>query len=352
MRRVLILADTPGWCFARRAEALQLYAPSGWQITVDFLVGRCLTEIVYEHHDLVFLLAPHKAREMRVAFDIYDIRVPLLVSHNSGVGREGYSINDVLAAADYTIVNNYGAWRAGRFGVRDYRACNISNGVDLKLFRPTVPIAERPYRILWTGSEHKANDKNDVKGYQRILEPLSRLLDAKGIEHDFRIVGPGSAMRDEEMVDFYNSGQVLICTSTSEGTPNICLEAAACGTALITTPVGNMPELVRSGQNGFFLLDASNVIEPLTIIEAMRNHVCKAARAMLGDIQSWDWSVRAKWFYALFEALITRGAGNVAPFTYLRTSPEEIGSTTDRLRFDRKNGISPSNNRRPMPVEA
>ena len=55
------------------------------------------------------------------------------------------------------------------------------------------------------------------------------------------------------MRDFYQSLHVYVCASRSEGTPNPCLEAAACGLPVVTTPVGNMPEFVRDGVNGFFV---------------------------------------------------------------------------------------------------
>ena len=48
---------------------------------------------------------------------------------------------------------------------------------------------------------------------------------------------------DHQMIEFYNNIGTLICFSTSEGTPNPILEAAACGRNIITTNVGNVSEL-------------------------------------------------------------------------------------------------------------
>lgn len=326
MKRLLIIADRDGWCFARRAQALQRYAPDGWQVTIDYIADRQISEIVYEQHDLVFLLAPHKAREMRNDFTLRGIDVPLAISHNSGVGRKDYSLSEVLCAADYTIVNNYGAWACGMYGVKNYRACNISNGVDLKTFYPTIPFADRPKKIVWTASRNKADDKHDVKGYQKILTPLGRILAAKWWEVDFRVIEPDCPMMDDaELREFYSSAQVLICASSSEGTPNICLEAAACGAALITSPVGNMPELVQHGRNGF-LVRRYDTIGFHEAVEKSEPYLSEASANMMESIQSWDWSVRAPWFYALFSRIIERGAESVKPFTYLKVPPEGIGA--------------------------
>ena len=55
------------------------------------------------------------------------------------------------------------------------------------------------------------------------------------------------------MLDFYQSIDYYLCTSWHEGTPNPCLEAASCGVPLITTRVGNMPELVDDRENSFLI---------------------------------------------------------------------------------------------------
>lgn len=47
-----------------------------------------------------------------------------------------------------------------------------------------------------------------------------------------------------EMNDFYNKISCLICFSESEGTPNPVLEALSCGTNVISSYVGNVPEII------------------------------------------------------------------------------------------------------------
>ncbi|NHV60333.1 MAG: glycosyltransferase family 4 protein [Candidatus Verstraetearchaeota archaeon] len=50
-----------------------------------------------------------------------------------------------------------------------------------------------------------------------------------------------------------NKIKLLVIPSYSEGLPNILLEAMACGTPVLATPVGGIPDLLKEGETGFLL---------------------------------------------------------------------------------------------------
>jgi len=50
-----------------------------------------------------------------------------------------------------------------------------------------------------------------------------------------------------------NKIKLLVIPSYSEGLPNRLLEAMACGTPVLTTPVGGIPDLINEGETGFLL---------------------------------------------------------------------------------------------------
>jgi glycosyltransferase involved in cell wall biosynthesis len=52
-----------------------------------------------------------------------------------------------------------------------------------------------------------------------------------------------------EVAHLYNQSKMLVCASTSEGGPRVTVEAMACGTPVISTPVGIMLDLMESGKN-------------------------------------------------------------------------------------------------------
>lgn len=58
----------------------------------------------------------------------------------------------------------------------------------------------------------------------------------------------------------YHHGDILLLTSDYEGTPNVVLEAMACGLTIVSTNVGDVNRLITNEINGF-ILDFPNIEE-------------------------------------------------------------------------------------------
>jgi glycosyltransferase involved in cell wall biosynthesis len=85
-----------------------------------------------------------------------------------------------------------------------------------------------------------------------------------------------------ELAELYRQSRVVVCASYSEGGPRFTAEAMACGTPVISTRVGIMPDLIREGETGH-LYDGS--VEGLTRTLARvlddEPHRAKLARNLL-----------------------------------------------------------------------
>ena len=63
----------------------------------------------------------------------------------------------------------------------------------------------------------------------------------------------------DSMPELLNRIRLIVMPSYSEGLPNILLEAMACGTAVLATSVGAIPDIVQDGKTGF-ILESNNPI--------------------------------------------------------------------------------------------
>ncbi len=126
------------------------------------------------------------------------------------------------------------------------------NGVDTGFFRPARGGQAAGAAALLAGRLGGEPDQpgGGHRGVHEFIAPAVAAVDGA----ELCLAAREEKWRNRrEMLDFYHSLDVYVCASRTEGTPNPCLEAAACGLPVITTRVGNMPELIRDGENGFFV---------------------------------------------------------------------------------------------------
>jgi glycosyltransferase involved in cell wall biosynthesis len=89
-----------------------------------------------------------------------------------------------------------------------------------------------------------------IVGDGPLKESLSDIIKAKRLENFVKIVG---WVPRERLVDYYHRFKILVLPSYTEGLPNVILEAMACGTPVLATPVGAIPDIIKDGITGFLL---------------------------------------------------------------------------------------------------
>jgi len=107
----------------------------------------------------------------------------------------------------------------------------------------------------------------------------------------------------EEMPDFYTGIDCICIASDKDGTPNMLLEAAATGRTFIGNKIGNVPEFVREGENGFLLeeRDVDLYVEKLRWLKNHRIECWKMGYEARRTIErDWTWKKMAENYRAMF----------------------------------------------------
>jgi glycosyltransferase involved in cell wall biosynthesis len=208
----------------------------------------------------------------------------------------------------------------------------IPNGVDGRKFHPVPREVARertgsPAGRLVLAVGHLTQNK----GFDRLLGAFRGLLNLGGYEDvHVAIVGEGVFRKElERLVGFYGLGgrvrlvgaiphadlhlwygaSDLSCLfSRREGWPNVVLESIACGTPVLATPVGGVPEIIGSGPAGA-LAEGTNDALALALASALSRSWDRAAIARFAEKHTWE---RAADSVYRVLASVVAGAGGAA----------------------------------------
>ena len=285
MKKVLLITDSYNWATYFRAVNLKDNLSS-----FDFTITSFhdIDKYNFKKFDTVYVLnwpiysyIKHKISNNR--------NYRLVAGVSSHIGRPNAS----KMTKFFSIFDSIGV--SNKFLLKEFKRGGISGvvytpfGVNHNIFKKNTDPNDYKNVFGWVG-----NKTRSVKRYREIKKTFNEL----GPKYKLVTVGQGAGFSRERMSEFYNSIGTIICYSSSEGTPNPVLEAAMCGRSVISTNVGNVPELMsRVGE-----------FRPVVSRKSLRNSIVKHARCDLNDVggsihkialRHWTWRTRSKGFVPL-----------------------------------------------------
>lgn len=295
--RVLVLADVPNWAWARKAAALKKYLSGRIDVTVVYSTDHEATKTIRAAtHDLYHTFEVSQIGTIPVGWPM-TTGITAHVAQNwessrPGIMREwasraiGFHANSILLKREMEALIGRSVYY-------------VPNGVDEEFFGRN---RRRKSSKLAVGYVARPNVR---KGLDVVEEACKRA----GVEllPIVRKWKDKNVLSQAEMLDYYQDIHVLAVSSDMDGTPNPALEAAACECVVVSNRIGNMPEFIRNGANGYLtertvdgLAAALSDLaaRPISEVEAMG----RAARATV--LQDWTWQKRAIAYAEMWESCL------------------------------------------------
>ncbi|WP_321392903.1 glycosyltransferase [Emcibacter sp.] len=200
-----------------------------------------------------------------------------------------------------------------KHGVPEGKLFVLPNGVDESVFhRRHKAVSHKDYLL-------SVGNLVPLKGHDIALRGLATLPDKKLIiigqgpeEKNLKQLARELAIYDRviflghvpqrDLARYYAYADATLLMSSMEGMPNVVLESLACGTPVIATNVGGIPEVVNE-TNGILLSERT----PDALEAALTDFFNRSwDRDAISDAMvSLDWSSVAQWQYELYQSVIT-----------------------------------------------
>ena len=181
--------------------------------------------------------------------------------------RLSFRFSDKLVVLDESLIDQA---NLGKY--RDKIALAHRHFVDFEEFSMKDDVEQRANVISYVGRLH------DEKGVLNLAQAIPKVLGQRG-DVKFVIIGEGQLEGElrgyvaahalsqnvtlagwiphDELRDYLVRSKLLVLPSYTEGLPHAMLEAMACGTPVLATPVGAVPQVLRDKETGFLVPDNS-----------------------------------------------------------------------------------------------
>lgn len=160
-----------------------------------------------------------------------------------------------------------------------------------------VPALERPVRFLIVGGPSGLDGADEVARLQRLVATLD-------LDDIVRFEGPQPHTR---LPLYYRAADALAVCSHSESFGLAALEAQACGTPVVATPVGGLGHIVSDGGSGFLVdtRDPAVFAGRLKTVLADNDLRDSFGRAAVQAAARFSWENTAVSMHSLYECLVT-----------------------------------------------
>ncbi len=278
-RLALIARDTNWWCFFMGGSALLL----------PMITGKLMKKkvmLIYAGSDAVSMKAQSR----------------IISKMLEPITKATASLSDRIVVYSQRLVKEYDLEKhAHKISI------DCDRYIDFERFRIESPVTERDTVVGYIGR------LSEEKGVLHFIEAIPGIVESMS-DVTFFIGGDGqlrskieqfinqAKLHDtikltrwidhDEIANYMNQLKLLVLPSYTEGLPNIVLEAMACGTPVLATPVGAIPDIITDGETGFIMENNSPDCIAENIIRALRQpnlgEIARNAHAYVEQVYTYE----------------------------------------------------------------
>jgi teichuronic acid biosynthesis glycosyltransferase TuaC len=197
-------------------------------------------------------------------------------------------------------------------GADPQKAVTIPNGVNAEVYYPGDRQAERLKKQISVGTHVvlTAGHLIELKGHHRAIGAVTRMRqkglpvrlyvaggagNAASYEPELRRLAEGAdgavtflgQLPQEELAGWMRAADVFCMASRREGWPNVVNEALACGTPVVATDVGAVPEMITSEAYGAIVPPTDDEALERALETALARHWDRTEIARWGQSRGW-----------------------------------------------------------------
>ncbi|WEG15362.1 glycosyltransferase family 4 protein [Alkalihalophilus pseudofirmus] len=292
MKKILLLADHPGWAWEHRARDLMSLQFKDLTFQLEFYNQLQVSKI--SQYDTIYAPSISMAKQLtkkginpnKIASGLSSIR-----SANKFINGDGTIKKSFIEFSETLQGINTGSSEIYNLFNQSCSIYKTRTGIFEDIFKPiNTPLQNKKVKIGWVGRIDTETHRSH-KGIDLVYEALKSL----DVELELRTFNEKKVTRNE-MVQFYQSLDMFICSSISEQHPMPVLEAAACGVPIIATNVGIVPELIQHGENGLIVDRNSEAIKKAVLILLNNKKTCEKFRENIREtiVNKWTWELCKK----------------------------------------------------------
>lgn len=281
--RVLILVDVPRWAWDRKARHLSRWLADSFDIAVWTLSTQGDPPPGFDlYHTFEFNQVDRIPPRARL---VTGITAHVWRTWGEDKVRKWASRAVAVHANSRLLLDEMVPFHPALF--------YVPNGVDPVEFRRTRPRTVTD-RLIVT----HVGKPNPRKGSHIIAEACKQA----GVELRLLQRRSGDAIGVDEMREWYQDAHVVAVASDMDGTPNPALEGAACEATIVSNAIGNMPEFIEHGSNGFLVgRDAHSIASALRLLSADLERAESMGRAARATVErEWTWQKQSAHYRALW----------------------------------------------------